>query len=336
MASDDASRILKSCLVWDNHACMPLRPNDHSFLPQLERLSTVGINVVSLNIGFDAQTKAEHLAMLDSFHRWLGSRPNDYRVVYTVEDVDSARREGKLAVLFDVEGMALLDDGDLETVSTLRAGGVGWMLVAYNRNNNAGGGCMDDDAGLSEHGRRVLAEMSRVGMIACCSHTGYRTAREVMDHADGPVVFSHSNARAVHDHLRNIPDELINACAATGGVVGVNGIGEFLGEGADYPSLLLRHIDYMVQRVGPGHVGVSLDYCFDRLELINYLKTMPETFPCIQDIDTAARMAPPEVLPGLVDGMLRLGYREDAIVDILGGNWRRVAQAVWKPAPAHA
>ena len=336
MATAEASRILESCLVWDNHACMPLRPDDHSFLPQLERLSIVGINVVSLNIGFGTQTKAEHLAMLESFHRWLGSRPDDYRVVYTVEDVDLARREGKLAVLFDVEGMALLDDGDLETVSRLRAGGVGWMLVAYNRNNAAGGGCMDDDAGLTGHGRRVLAEMARVGIIACCSHTGYRTAREVMDWADGPVVFSHSNARAVHDHPRNIPDELIDGCAATGGVVGVNGIGAFLGEGEDYPSLLLRHIDYMVQRVGPDHVGLSLDYCFDRQELVNYLKTMPDTFPRMQDIEAAVRMAPPEVLPGLVDGMLNLGYREDAIGDILGGNWRRVAQTVWKPPPAHA
>lgn len=332
MPTERVENLLKQCLVWDNHACMPLRPGDHGFLPELERLPRAGIDVVTLNVGFGPQSKAEHLAMLDSFQGWLDARPERYRVARSVADIDAARREGKLAVLFDVEGMAPLDDGDIELVSELRDRGVGWMLVAYNKNNAAGGGCMDKDSGLTGHGRRVLAEMERVGMIACCSHTGYRTARELIDAASRPVIFSHSNALAVHTHARNIPDDLISACAETGGVVGVNGIGEFLGEGTDYPALLLRHIDHMVQLVGPEHVGISLDYCYDRQELIDYLKNMREVFPNMTDIDAAIRMAPPEVIPALAEGMLDLGYGDAAVESILGGNWRRVAAEVWQAA----
>ncbi len=76
-------------------------------------------------------------------------------------------------------------------------------------NHLAGGGCQDDDCGLTSLGRRIVDEMADCGMIACCSHTGYRTAREVIDYSPDPVIFSHSNPRAVKDHHRNIPDELI-------------------------------------------------------------------------------------------------------------------------------
>ncbi len=332
MSESKAEAILQEALVWDNHACMPLRPHDHSFLPQLERLRSMGFDAVTLNIGFGTQSLKEHLAMLDSFHSWLAQHPDRYLVAYTVSDIDRARQEHKLAVLFDIEGMALLDDGDIEPISELRQRGVGWMLVAYNRNNAAGGGCMDSDSGLTAHGQRILREMERVGMIPCCSHSGHRTARDLMAAAEGPVIFSHSNASAVHDHLRNIPDELIRACAVTGGVVGVNGIGEFLGDGTDYAALLLRHIDHIVQLVGPRHVGLALDYCFDRQELVDYLLAKPELFPNMSDIESAVRMAPPEVLPELVEGMQGLGYDEPAIHSVLGGNWRRVAAQVWKPA----
>lgn len=67
-------------------------------------------------------------------------------------------------------------------------------------------------------------------MMLCCTHTGYRTAREAIDASAGPIIFSHSNPRAIWDHPRNIPDELMRACADRGGVIGINGIGPFLGD----------------------------------------------------------------------------------------------------------
>jgi membrane dipeptidase len=147
------------------------------------------------------------------------------------------------------------------------------MLMAYNLASPVGGGCMDpEDGGLTAFGRSLIDEMERVGMVVCCTHTGHRTAADVLSRATRPVIFSHSNATAVHHHARNIDDGLIKACAATGGVIGLNGIGEFLCPlGADMTEAFVMHCDHVVQLVGPAHVGLAFDHVFDIDELENYL-----------------------------------------------------------------
>src|SRR5262249_49384447 len=142
-------------------------------------------------------------------------------------DIPAARRAGKMAIGFDIEGMNALD-GDAFMVSLYYRLGVRQMLFAYNRNNLAGGGCHDDDHGLTGFCRRGNAESNRTGMLVDCSHTGYRTTMEVLESSAQPVIFSHSNPKALRAHGRNIVDEQMRACARTGGVVGVNGIGLFL------------------------------------------------------------------------------------------------------------
>jgi len=331
----DAQEFLEQSLVWDNHSCMPLRPQDGSFLDQLQRAHRTGVNVVALNVGFGPQTLEDHIRMLAAFRQWLAARSDLYVVAHNVADIDRARHEGKLAVFFDIEGMAPLDQGDYGLVALFRELGVGWMLIAYNRNNAAGGGCLDEDCGLTDHGRRILAEMKRVGMIVCCSHTGHNTAREVMEFADNPVIFSHSNADAIYQHGRNIPDDLIRHCAATGGVVGINGLGDFLGperprEEWDAVEWMVRHIDHVVQLVGSAHVGIALDYVFDQQELADYLVRMKETFGGQQAVQFSNRFAPPEAFLPLTARLLQLGYSRADLLNILGGNWYRVAQQVWK------
>lgn len=325
-----ARRLIGTALVWDNHTCMPLRPDDEGFLPQLERFREAGVDVVGLNVGFGPLTLETHLRMLAAFRRWFGVREDLYLLVDGVEDIDRAKADGRLAVFFDIEGMGPLDAGDHGLVQLFHDLGVRWMSVAYNRNNAVGGGCYDEDPGLSSHGRAVLAEMKRVGMAVCCSHTGHRTALEVFAEADNPVIFSHSNPSAAHDHTRNIPDELVRACAATGGVVGVNGIGPFLGDNDDRPETLVHHIDYIAQLVGPDHVGIALDYVFDPQELADYLATMSETFPDDPTYRQTIKMVAPEAFTTIVAGLLKRGYGDEDVRKILGGNWRRVAEQVWR------
>lgn len=323
-----ARRLMGASLVWDNHACMPLRPEDERFLPQMDRFSDVGVDVVSLNVGFGPQPLESHVRLLASFRRWFSTRKDRYRLAGTVAEVDQARAEGKLAVLFDIEGMGLLDGGDYGLIQLFYDLGVRWMLIAYNRNTAVGGGCYDDDPGLSTYGRQVLAEMKRVGMLVCCSHTGHRTALQVMEQADNPVIFSHSNASAIDRHTRNIPDELIRACAATGGVVGINGIGGFLGDKDDLANAFVEHVDYVAQLVGPDHVGIGLDYVFDRQELEEALRTMRATFP--DGPTQSTRMVAPEDLTAITAGLLARGYADAEVRCILGGNWHRVATRVWR------
>ncbi|GAB5413419.1 MAG: membrane dipeptidase [Congregibacter sp.] len=328
LVSDPAVELLRESLIWDNHGCMPLRPGDHGFLPQLSRYRQSGVDVISLNIGFGSLSVEQHLRQLADFRLWV-SQSDDFLLADSLVAIQRAREAGKLAVFFDIEGMAILDQGDAGLISMFRELGVGWMLVAYNEANSVGGGCRDADDGLTVFGKDVLREMKRVGMIVCWSHTGHRTAREVIETADNPVIFSHSNPSGLYPHYRNIPDDLIVAAAGVGGVVGINGVGEFLGPGEDYAALLAKHIDYVVQLVGPEHVGLGLDYVFDQRELIEYINSMPDTFGEAPDHDALLRFAPPEIFPRLIQRLFELGYPAGAIKGILGENWQRVASEVW-------
>jgi membrane dipeptidase len=322
--------ILDRALVWDNHTCMPLRPDDERFVPELRRLRASGVDVVGLNIGFGGQSVEEHVRMLAHFRRWLSARPAEYLLVRTVDDVLLAKETGRLGVFFDIEGANGIAD-QLSLIQLYYDLGVRWMLVAYNLNNRAGGGCLDEDPGLSEFGQRMIDEMNRVGMLLCCSHTGERTALQAIEHSSSPVIFSHSNPRAVWDHPRNIRDHVIRACAEKGGVIGINGIGHFLGKGGDLSETLARHIDYVAELAGIDHVAIGLDYVFDTEELIGYLRSNPELFgKDARKAETGFDSVAPENFPDIVAALVKLGYSDTELEKILGLNLLRIARQVWK------
>ncbi len=315
-------------VVWDNHLCMPLRCDDE-FLPDLERCRASGLDVVSLNVGFGEDSIENHIRVLAYFRAWILKHSDKYVIPRTVADIRAARAAGKLSVVFDIEGMRAVDD-EPALVGLYYDLGVKWMLIAYNLNNKAGGGCQDEDSGLTDLGRRIIDEMERVGMVVCCSHTGYRTARDVLEHATKPVLFSHSNPLALVDHPRNIPDDLMDKCAATGGVVGINGVGKFLGDLGAGTETIVRHLDYAVNRIGVDHVGLSLDYCFDERELEDYIKAHPELFPPDKGYTDGITIAKPEQYPEITDALLALGYADGDVAKILGLNFLRVAEQVWR------
>lgn len=328
-AAERRARLFREALIWENHACMPLRVGDTSFLDQLERYRGIGASFVSLNVCFDVFPWHMAFKMLATFRSWLARHEERYLLVHSVNDVFRARGEGKLGVAFDLEGGTAVDDLP-ELIEPYYALGVRWMLLAYNRNNRLGGGCMDEDSGLTDFGRRVIDEMERVGMVLCCSHAGYKTAREAIDYARNPVVFSHSNARAIHDHERNIPDDLIKACAARGGVISVNGFGPFLGHNDNSTEAIVRHIDHIAIVAGPQHVGFGLDYPFDPVELDELIAGHPEMFPAGRGFDRGIQVVEPERLPRIIDRLIALGWDDDALLGLLGGNNMRVARGIWR------
>jgi len=316
-------------LVWDNHVCMPIRPDD-AWFDRLERHRAGGATCVSVNLG-DAEVPLETmLRMAGHFRAAVAARPDRFVLATTVADVRQAKIDGRLAVAFDIEGARALGS-DLTLISRFYALGVRWLLIAYNRANLVGSGCHDaHDDGLTAFGRQFLDEMDRVGMVICCSHTGYRTSRDVLERATKPVIFSHSNARALCDHPRNIPDDLIAGCARTGGVVGINGLSVFLGGTDRMVERVADHIDHVVSIAGPAHAGISLDYVYDQQELLDQLSAMRNVWPAGFGYDAGIRFVEPESLPALTDLLLARGYSDHDIRGIMGGNFLRVAEAVWK------
>jgi membrane dipeptidase len=332
--SEQSRRLLERTIAWDTHACMPLRPGDVTFLPQLERVRKSGISVVSLNVSFDVVDPNDSFLVLATMRHWIRAHGEHYVLADTAADIEAAKTQGKLAVVFDIEGgnAVAAHPGLVEVFYRL---GVRWMLLAYNQNNKLGGGCMDDDTGLTDYGRQIIDEMERVGMVLCCTHVGHRTAREAIEYARNPVIFSHSNPSAVFAHVRNIPDDLMIACARKGGVVNINGIGIFLGAGAhgagdNSTETLVRHIDYAAQLIGPQHVGLGLDYVFDLSELEEYVAKHPEKFPPGAANSANHAQVEPERFPIVAESLLKKGYSEADVQAILGHNNLRIARQVWR------
>lgn len=326
---------MNNSIVWDNHSCMPLGQGNEIFLDQLERVRASGINVIFINITFDLHPWETAFVSLAKYRHWLIAHNDRYILAESVADIEMAKESGKLAIFFDIEGGKAVEPhpGLVEIYYRL---GVRWMLIAYNKNNRLGGGCQDSDTGLTDYGRLIIDEMERVGMVLCCSHTGYTTALEAMEYSRNPVIFSHSNPRAVYDHERNIPDELMLACARTGGVVNINGIGMFLGYdsntgGDNATETILRHIDYTASLIGPEHVGLGLDYVFDISGVEKSMASRPDIFPPEKGYDAKKfPMVEPERFPLIAEGLLKMGYSDVHVQGILGNNNLRIAKHVWE------
>jgi membrane dipeptidase len=319
-------RLIGDGIVWDNHGCLPLRA-DASFLSQLERYREAGVNVVSLNVGFADMSWAEHLRILSFMRQWIAVRPDTYRLVSTVEDIRRCKAEGKLGIVFDIEGMCPVQK-DLSLVQTFYELGVRWMLIAYNRNNLAGGGCLDTDSGLTAVGRAIIDEMERVGMVLCLSHAGARTVAEALEYARNPAIFSHSNPYGDTPHARNVSDDLMRACARKGGVIGLSGIGPFLGVQVNLVERLLQQLRYVIDLVGVEQVGLGLDYVFDRTELDEHVRLNPTLYP--PGIAGGLGMVQPEAIGTIAEGLARDNLTDAQIRGILGENWLRIATRVWR------
>jgi membrane dipeptidase len=314
-------------LRWDNHACMPLREDVTQFLPQLARYKSAGVDAVTVNVSWDGMPPSTAVKMLARMRAWLRDHAEAYALVTSAQDLSALRSTGRLGVLFNIEGGSALE-GDVALLSLYADLGVRWMSIAYNTANALGGGCLDpDDQGLTAFGRLAVDEMAKVGVVPCCSHTGHRTASEVLERALGPVIFSHSNPSAIHAHPRNIPDELILACAATGGTIGINGIGDFLGEAS--VERFVRHADYVANLVGPEYLAIGLDYVFDVSELAELVAADPERFPGEMGLAQGFPMLAPEDVPRIADALMGAGWDEAAISGLLGSNLQRVAEAAW-------
>ena len=324
MISNQAQQIHDDALVWDTHACFPLNPN--SDLSELKRYSDSGVNFVSLNIGMDMDSFENVIQVLARFRNYITAHPDQYVLASTVKDILEAEESGRLAIAFDLEGSDPLL-GNMNLVSFYYDLGVRQMLLAYNKDNRASGGCMEGNIGLTDFGKDVIREMNRVGMVVDVSHMGYRATMEAFEVSSSPVIFSHSNPKALRENARNISDEQIKACAQTGGVIGINGIGDFLGGTSS--ELIVQNIEYVMNLVGPEHVGIGLDYVVDKQELIEYIEGHPDVYPPDKFSDYAS-FVEPEQFPEFTELLYRKGYSEQIIRGILGGNFLRVAKEVWK------
>lgn len=328
MPDSHAQSLYASAIVWDN--VFPLEPWVGNDLDALGKLKAAGFTAVSLTIAGDNHSIGEAVQRVAAARRQIAARP-DFRPLLSVEDVRAAKREGRLAVGLHFEGTRCLER-NLDMIAVYRALGVMHNLLAFNQGNSVGGGCGEaGDGGLTRFGRRVVAEMQRVGMLVDLSHTGAKTSLDAFAMATKPMVISHSNCRAVHEHWRNVTDEQIRACAATGGLVGLSGSSEYLGDPAASTEGMLRHVQHVADLVGPAHLGLGFDFVFDSDALNNWIRGRPEEWPGTDSPDWPGfRYARPAQAEELAEALLARGWRDAEVLGLLGGNHLRVCDAAWQ------
>lgn len=203
----------------------------HTDIPRL-RAGGVGAQFwsvyVSCRLSGDDAVSAT-LEQIDAVRQLAARYPQDLRLAFTAADMEAARAEGRIASLMGAEGGHSINCS-LATLRSLHALGVRYMTLTHNENVPWADSATDEPraGGLTAFGEEVVREMNRVGMLVDLSHVAPATMRDALRVSEAPVIFSHSSARAVCDHPRNVPDDVLESLAANGGVVMATFVPKFI------------------------------------------------------------------------------------------------------------
>jgi membrane dipeptidase len=273
------------------------------------------------------------LEMIDTVRRDIVDRyPGDFELAASVEQIRAARKKGRIAALMGIEGGHAIEDS-LRLLRTFFDLGIRYMTLTHSNHNgwaDSSGPAEPRHNGLNELGRKVVAEMNRLGMMVDISHVSDKTFWDALETSRAPIFASHSSCRALSNIRRNMSDEMIRALAKKGGVVQVNFGCEFLSQKSADTSPVFRggrpvtgepprdrplqlranladivaHIDHIVKIAGIDHAGIGSD--FDGVR-------------CVPDgLDDVSKF------PNLTRALLEKGYSPADIGKIYGGNLLRV------------
>ncbi|HYE98779.1 MAG TPA: dipeptidase [Planctomycetota bacterium] len=296
------------------------------------------------------------LRMIDAVKRWIGAHPDRMVLARTAADVRRAVAEGKVCGVLCIEGGHAIQD-DLALLRTFGDLGVRYMTLTWNNSTSwaHAARAKGPDTGLNDFGREVVREMNRIGMLVDLSHVSEKTFYDALAVANTPAICSHSCARALCDHPRNLTDDQLRALAKNGGVVGVNFYSGFLSRAfTDSTKDVDRKSDEEDARVkalhgeNPAKLDAELrrswkayeaalgrlprpplSALFDHIEHIVKVAGIDHVglgsdFDGVgslpQDIDDA------QDLPKITGGLLQRGFSEDDVRKILGGNFLRVME----------
>ena len=283
-------------------------------LPRL-RKGGLGAQFWSIYLPNDVANPIQAFRNQLALARRMVARYPDLEQALDADDIVRIHGRGHIASLYGVEsGHAL--GGDVNQLQVLYRLGARYMTLTHTRSNRLADSSEGPrlHGGLSELGRRAVVEMNRLGMLIDLAHVSDETMRDVLELSKKPVVFTHSNARALCNHKRNVPDDVLLQLRDNGGVIMVSFVPSFVSEAvrterAERATLsqVADHIDYLKKLIGVDHIGIGSDF-----DGIDRGPVGLEDVSCY---------------PALVDELLKRGYSEEELGKILGGNLLRVLRA---------
>lgn len=322
------------------------QPDLHTDIPRL-RAGHVGAQFWSVfvpaRLGGDTAVSAT-FEQIDAVHEMVRRYPDQFMLATTADEVERARETGRIGSLLGAEGGHSINES-LATLRAMYALGVRYMTLTHNSTLSWADAATDAprSGGLSAFGREVVREMNRLGMLVDCSHVAASTMRDALSVTEAPLIFSHSSARAICDHPRNVPDDVLAALAGNGGVCMVTFVPSFVSqEHAGWSSVARReakaagyddedpdslreflreyratapeppvdlavvadHVEHVREVAGVDHVGLGGDY-----------DGVPSLPAGLEDVSC---------YPNLVAELLRRGWSPADLAKLTGGNILRV------------
>lgn len=246
MDSSISRALLAQWPVFDGHNDLPYRlrllghdssvaidrvTDSHTDLDRL-RLGGVGAQWWSVWVPGDVpepEAVVQVLEQIERVHRFVARHPDRTALCTSAAEVEGARSRGLLASLIGAEGGHSIGSS-LDVLRALARLGMRYMTLTHNQSTDWADSATDEPrcGGLSAFGREVVAEMQRLGVLVDLSHVAVTTMHAALDVVGVPVLFSHSSARAVCDHVRNVPDEVLLRLTGNGGVCMVTFVGAFV------------------------------------------------------------------------------------------------------------
>lgn len=345
-ASEKAKSFVKEIITIDSlSACVDHNwPREEMFEEYHGRAIESGIDVIGMTVSYGQNDFMTMQNQASHFLRHIYAAKDTFEIVRTTGDIQRIHEQGKHGMFFCAQGCELLNNDPEKYAPLIKNAGVGTVALAYNERFRAGDGCtVENPDKVTFYGKKVIDALHKNHILLDLSHASSTTAISAMEYSmkvapETPVIYTHSTPLSIVDIYRNMIDEEIDICAATGGVIGLVTLPWFIVDPMAQettPKDIIKAINYVRDRVGIDHVALSSDDAYSWMPVWDWVLKVPEMY---QDgglaLEAAAKKPcgaaeAAKVYPAIVDLMWEQGYSDEDIRKVLGGNLMRVYQQVW-------
>lgn len=263
------------------------------------------------------------LELISQLEADAGESAGRVAVVRSSAEARRALDEGVVGIVPSLEGASALGGG-LERIGELHERGLRWVGLTWNGANALASGIATPEVGLTTLGLAAVRELNRLAVVIDVTHLSWAGFADVLGETRAPVVASHSNARAVWDHPRNLDDGQLDAIARSGGLVGIVLFPGFVGAVPVSVEEVLDHVEYVAGRIGVDHVGIGADFVDYAVDAV--FAELPDTDPALLVYPEGVASA--RELRNLVAGLRRRGFSAGEVERICSGNLLRVLAGV--------
>jgi membrane dipeptidase len=336
---DKLDKLIAESIVIDD--LCEFKPNVNTGDNEFMTARNSGITIAAPTIGsvVAEESYQSSLTGLAQLNAGINKHSDRVLMISKFSDIEKAKQDSRIGILPAFQNSTAIGT-DLSRLDLFYGLGVRQIQLTHNLRNWVGDGCTErTQAGLTHFGVALVRRMNELGVIVDVGHSGYQTTLDAIDISTKPIVFSHTNCMALCKHPRNKTDEQIKALAAKGGVMGISNFNWFVSDNpASTLDDLLDHFDYVINLVGPDHVGIGSDFeltgypgvdgdlmwqehlrIYSAQEQLTLKVCWP---PYIEEVDNEKRYKT------IASGLLSRGHSEEVVRKILGLNYQRIFKEI--------